>query len=210
MVLHLTFSDDFQIVGMEVEEMKNQNSLLVGITALIINLGCGITAAFAQDIPQRITRNFDVKPGGELTINSEVGTINVQTADKDEVEVVVTKEIEGKLGSIARKAFTDFEVMFEQNGSDIRIQGKFKRYRQYWRKNGHPLRVHFQVTVPYQFNVVLKTTSTGAIHIDDLDGTVKAETSIGNLHFGEIQGTVWGKTGGSGSITYVKIWRWRY
>lgn len=183
--------------------MKNQNSLLVGITTLIINLGCGITGVFAQDIPQRITRIDvgDVKPGGTLTIDSEIGTINVQTADKDEVKVIVTKEVEGKLDRIARKALDDFEVTLEQNNSDIHIQGKFKRDRQYWMKEGHPLRLHFQATVPSQFNVVLKTTSTGAIHIDNLDGTVRAETSIGNLHLGEIQGAVWGKTGGPGSIT---------
>ena len=208
--------------------MKNQKSLLVGIAALIINLGCGITlwmlwsptgpeflqnlminpdwgitAAFAQDIPQRITRIDvgDVKPGGKLTIDSEIGTINVQTADTDEVKVIVTKEVEGKLDRIAQKALDDFEVTLEQNNSDIRIQGEFKRDRQYWMKEGHPLRLHFQATVPYQFNVVLKTTSTGAIHVDNLEGTVRAETSIGNLHLGEIQGTVWGKTGGPGSIT---------
>ena len=208
--------------------MKNQKSLLVGIAALLINLGCGmtlwmlwsptsleflqnlminldwgITAAFAQDIPQRITRIDvgDVKPGGKLTIDSEIGTINVQTADTDEVKVIVTKEVEGKLDSVAQKALDDFEVTLEQNNSDIHIQGEFKRDRQYWMKEGHPLRLHFQATVPYQFNVDLKTTSTGAIHVDNLEGTVRAETSIGNLRFGEIQGTVWGKTGGPGSIT---------
>ena len=206
--------------------MKNQRSLLVGIAALIINLGCGmtlwmlwsptgpeflqnlmidldwgITAAFAHDAPQDIRGNFRVKPGGTLTIDSEIGTINVQTADKNEVEVVVTREVEGKLDRIAQKALTDFEVTFEQNDSDIHIQGEFKRDRQYWMKEGHPLRFHFQVTVPYQSSVDLKTTSAGAIHVDNLDGTVRAETSIGNLRFGEIQGAVWGKTGGPGSIT---------
>ena len=181
--------------------MKNQNSFLLGITALIINLSCGITAVFAQDIPQRITRNFDVKPGGTLTVDSEIGTINVQTADKNEVEVVVTREVAGKLDSIAQKALTDFEVTFEQNNSDIRIEGKFKRDRHYWMKNGHPLRFYFQVTVPSQSNVDLKTAAAGAIHIDEFDGTVRAETSIGNLRFGDIQGTVWGKTGGPGKIT---------
>ena len=181
--------------------MKNRSSLLVGITALIINLGCGITAAFAHDAPQDIKGNFHVKPGGTLTIDSEIGTINVQTADKNEVEAVVTREVEGKLDSIAQKALTDFEVTFEQNNSDIRVEGKFKRDRHYWMKNGHPLRFHFQVTVPSQSNVNLKTASAGAIHVDNLDGTVRAETSIGNIHLGEIQGAVWGKTGGPGKIT---------
>ncbi len=181
--------------------MKNQNSLLMGITALIINLSCGITAAFAHDTPQDIKGNFHVKPGGTLTVDSEIGTINVQTADKNEIEVVVTREVEGKLDSIAQKALTDFEVAFEQNNSDIRIEGKFKRDRQYWMKNGHPLRFHFQVTVPSQSNVDLKTAAAGAIHVDNLDGTVRAKTSIGNIHLGKIQGAVWGKTGGPGKIT---------
>ncbi len=181
--------------------MKNQNSFLVGVTALIINIVFGVTAAFAQDTPQDIMGNFHVKPGGKLTIDSEIGTVNVQTADKNEVEVVVTREVEGKLDSVAQKALTDFEVTFEQNNSDIRIEGKFKRDRQYWMKNGYPLRLHFQVTVPYQSNVDLKTASAGAIHVDNLDGTVRAEASIGNLRLGEIQGIVWGKTGGPGSIT---------
>ncbi len=181
--------------------MKNQNSFLLGITALIINLSCGITAAFAHDAPQDIKGNFHVKPGGTLTVDSEIGTINVQTADKNEVKVVVTREVEGKLDSIAQKALTDFEVTFEQNNSDIRIEGKFKRDRRYWMKNGHPLRFHFQVTVPSQSNVDLKTAAAGAIHVDNLDGTVRAKTSIGNIHLGEIQGAVWGKTGGPGKIT---------
>ena len=206
--------------------MKNQKSLLVVIAALIINLGCGVvlwmlwsltgpeflenlminldwgvTAAFAHDAPQDIKRNFHVKPDGTLTIDSEIGTINVQTVDKNEVEVVLTREVEGKLDSVAQKALTDFDVTFEQNDSDIRIEGKFKRDRQYWMKNGHPLRFHFQVTVPYQSNVDLKTASIGAIHVDNLDGTVRVEASIGNLRLGEIQDAVWGKTGGPGSIT---------
>ena len=181
--------------------MKNRNSLLAGITALIINLGCGMTAAFAHDAPQDIKGNFHVKPGGTLTVDSEIGTINVQTADKNEVEVVVTREVEGKLDSIAQKALADFEVTCAQNNSDIRIEGKFKRDRHYWMKNGHPLRFHFQVTVPCQSNVDLKTAAAGAIHVGNLDGTVRAETSIGNIHLGEIQGAVWGRTGGPGKIT---------
>lgn len=181
--------------------MKNRNSLLVGITALIINLGCGITAPFAHGAPHDIEGNFHVKPGGTLTVDSEIGTINVQTADKNEVEVVVTRAVEGKLDSTAQKALADFEVTCAQNNSDIRIEGKFKRDRHYWMKNGHPLRFHFQVTVPYQSNVDLKTAAAGAIHVGNLDGTVRAEASIGNIHLGEIQGAVWGRTGGPGKIT---------
>ena len=110
----------------------------------------------------------------KISKTTQVATYNVQTADKGNVKVIVRKKVEGKLNSIVQKALTDFEVTLEQNNSNIRIQGEFKRDHQYWMKEGHPLRLHFQGTVPYQFNVVLKTTSTGVIHIDNLDGTVRA------------------------------------
>ena len=181
--------------------MKNQNIFLLLITALIVYLSRGMTVAFAQDAKEHIRRNFNIKPGNRLTIDSEIGTIDVRTADKSEIEVVVTKEAKGKLDNKTQKAFADFEITFKRNSSNVRVEGKFKRDPQYWMEKGHPLRVHFQVAVPYRFDVVLKTGSIGDIHVGDLDGNVKAESDVGNLNFGEIRGTVWGKTGGPGDIT---------
>lgn len=147
---------------------------------------------------EKIERTYRVKTGGSLTVLSEFGAIEVQTAEQDAVEVVVIKESKFKLVKATQEALADFKVAFEHDGSDVRIEGAFKRGRKHWRKQLNRLKIRFLVTVPQQYNVDLDTSS-GGITIADLDGDVRAKTSGGSLRFGNITGTVWGRTSG-GSI----------
>jgi DUF4097 and DUF4098 domain-containing protein YvlB len=155
---------------------------------------------FAETALQPEKREFNVERGGQLTIDSEFGTIDVQTTGQDKVTVIATKEVTGKLDSVAQAALADFEVKFEQENSDVKIEGTFKHRRKYWLKKGHPLHIRFQVIVPYQYNVFLETRTRGNIHVGDIAGTVRAQTSDGDLHLGDIRGTVWGKTRVRGNI----------
>lgn len=149
---------------------------------------------------EKIEKAFSVKAGGSLTIVSEFGAIDIQTAEQDKVEVIVTKESKPKfkLVKVSQEILEDFEVTFEQNGADVRIDGKFKQGRKHWQKQLNQLKIHFLVTLPRQYNVDLDTSS-GGISVDDLDGYVRTETSAGDLRFGKIKGTVWGRTS-AGSI----------
>lgn len=147
---------------------------------------------------EKIERTYNVKSGGRLTIVSEFGEIEVQTAEQDEVEVVVTKESKFKSVKTSQEALTDFEIAFEHDGSDVRIEGAFKQGREHWRKQLNRLKIRFLVTVPQQYNVDLDTSS-GGITVADLGGDVRAKTAGGSLRFEKIIGTVWGRTSG-GSI----------
>ena len=155
--------------------------LQLGIPVFLSILCCGIV--FAETALQPDKREFNVKRGGQLTIDSEFGTIDVQTAEQDKVTVIATKEVTGKLDSVAQAALADFEVTFEQENSDVKIEGTFKHRREYWLKKGHPLHIRFQVIVPYQYNVFLETRTRGNIHVGDIAGTVRAQTSDGDLRF---------------------------
>ena len=106
--------------------------------------------------PNRIEKTYHVNPGGRLTIDAEMGNINVQTAAQDRVEVVVTKEAKSRLHRF-QEALDDFKVTFDQRGSNIYIQGKFGRGRNYWQRQLNDLKIRFQVTVPRQYNVDLNT-----------------------------------------------------
>ena len=180
--------------------MGNKNVILrLGTPVFVSIFCCGIV--FAQTTLQPDKREFNVKQGGQLTIDSEFGTIDVQTAEQDKVTVITTKEVTGKLDSMAQAALADFEVTFEQENSDVKIEGTFKYRREYWLKKGHPLHIRFQVIVPYEYNVFLETRTRGNIHVGDIAGTVRAQTSDGDLRFGDIRGTVWAKTRVRGNIT---------
>ncbi len=146
---------------------------------------------------EKIEKTYSVEAGGSLTVVSEFGAIEIQTAEQDEVKVVVAKESKFKLVKVAREVLADFEVAFEHDGPDVRIEGVFKHGRGHWRKKLNQLKIRFLVTVPRQYNVDLDTSS-GGISVADLDGEVRAKTSGGSLRFGDITGPVWGRTSGGG------------
>lgn len=147
---------------------------------------------------EKIEKAFSVKSGGNLTVVSEFGAIEIQTAEQDEVKVVITKESKFKLVGTIQEVLEDFEVAFEHEGPDVRIEGAFKRGREHWQKKLNRLKIRFLITVPQQYNVDLDTSS-GGISVTDLNGDVRAGTSGGSLHLGDITGSVWGRTSG-GSI----------
>ena len=193
-----------------------------------------VTATSDGNILKKIEKAYNVKAGGNLTVVSEFGAIDVQTAEQDKVEAVIIFSPAGsdvvniagnnnvviqsnsnrgnvviingkvqngsksKLDPRVKEAVEDFEVTFEHNDADVRIEGKFKRGRKHWRKELNRLKILFQLTVPQQYNLDLNTSS-GGILVTDIDGYIRAETSAGSLRFGKIKGTVWGRTS-AGSI----------
>ncbi len=155
---------------------------------------------------------LSVNPTGHLTVDLEFGTINIETTDQDHINIAYTQEWKAKFRELRPKSFVwitklpyDFEITTEHEEadteSDVRIEGKFKRGREHWQEGLKWYTVDVRVTVPRQYNVTLKTASSGDIHVDNLMGAVSVEVLDGNLHLGEIQGEVWGKTYGSGDIT---------
>ena len=169
------------------------------VLLLLYSTGCQFTSRTAEEpVLEKIEKAFSVKAGGSLTIVSEFGAIEIQTAEQNEVAVVITKESKFKLVGTIQEVLEDFEVAFEHEGPDVRIEGAFKRGREHWQKKLNRLKIRFLITVPQQYNVDLDTSS-GGISVADLDGNVRARTSGGSLRFGNITGTVWGRTSG-GSI----------
>ena len=195
--------------------MKKQKKLLLRITVLAFALSC-ITVSVH---PQTITKTFDVRPGGELTLNSQFGTIDVKINSRNQVSYVARKTVDpntnltiggltkSELDRFLQEALADFEVTFSRTGSDVLIQGQFKRGWEYWVRHTHAtallikLKIDFQVTVPRQYNVNLKTGSSGNIRTDDIGGELKAESDYGDIQLGNIAGSVSAKTGSSGDIT---------
>ncbi len=153
---------------------------LAGAAALAI-LAIAFTVAHAETVD----RSFEVGEGGTLVVETDLGSIEIQTANTQTAEVRVTKT-----GPRTDK----FSVDFSHQGNDLTVNGN------YTKSMGRGPKVRFIITVPKRYNVNL-TTSGGSISVDDLEGEVRTKTSGGSLSFGEIQGTVWGRTsGGSVSI----------
>lgn len=173
--------------------------VLLLMLLMLYSMGCQSTLSIPEEaVLEKVEKTYNVTPGGRLTLLSEFGAVEIQTAEQDEVAIVVTKASKYRLLKAAEKMIADFELGFEHEGSDVRIEGAFKRGRKHWQKKLSRLNVHFLVRVPHRYNIDVET-SGGSVSVADLEGDVRAKTSGGTLHFGNITGSVSGRTSG-GSI----------
>lgn len=131
-------------------------------------------------------RSFDVSAGGRFVLDADWGTVEVETWDRDAVDVVVERTDELEI------------LEFDEEEGTITVRSRRKErlgILRWFRSDDAPL---FKVTVPRRFDLGL-TTAGGKIAIGDIDGEIVARTAGGSLVIGEVGGSVHGRTAG-GSI----------
>ena len=162
---------------------------------------CSSTACYldGEGFRDTVEKTFQVSEGGNLKIQTDMGSIEVRSGQQDRVSVRVVMKAHAHTREKARKILRDFQINMEKNGNDVVVNADYKHKKRWFRFFGsNRLNVRFEVSVPSVFNVNLKT-SGGSISVSDLKGRVETRTSGGSLHFGMIQGPVVGRTSG-GSI----------
>jgi DUF4097 and DUF4098 domain-containing protein YvlB len=158
------------------------NNSIQKILFLLVALFSVTAAIPAKSETENVDRSFSAKSGGNLTIESDQGSIKVVTWGKQKVEVLVEKKA-GK-----QKQLDGFKANFNQKGNDIFVEGDGDR--------NNRVSVKFIIKVPQEFNLDLKTGG-GSIEVSDISGEVKVNTSGGNIIIGDvIQGNVEAKTSG--------------
>lgn len=86
-----------------------------------------------------------VNPTGHLTVDTELGTIHIETTNRNDVDIATEKKWESKSGLLRPKLWKrvgellkDFEITIEYDNpesvSSVQIEGKFKRGREYWQE----------------------------------------------------------------------------
>lgn len=146
-----------------------------------------------------VSKSFTVEPGGELTVDADQGDIEILTGDKNTVEIVVEREVQGASESKAASALKGNKLTFTKDGNKVSVESVTAKASHGLFSFSHPnLNIHFHITVPKRFNTSLNTAG-GNIKVSDLNGTVDAHSSGGDLTFAKIQGAVDGHTSG-GSV----------
>jgi hypothetical protein len=155
-------------------------------------------------VTHEITKNFEVSAGGELTIDTEIGSIEVKASNQSNIGVEIILDSKTGDEDRAQEMFDDFEIEFNQDGNAVEIIAEYfgnesKGWNIFGTRTRRSLQAKFIITVPEKFNIYAKT-SGGSIQVGDLEGEVDVRTSGGSLRFDNISGPVKGKTSG-GSIT---------
>ncbi len=144
---------------------------------------------------RHIEKTFSAKNGGNLLLDTDVGDVDIQTWDKEEVYVKV--DIEG-----SDRRSDKFDVKFSESADRISIIGKAND-NSFLKWDVGDLDVRYHVTVPKKFSVKANT-SGGNMTLRNLEGDVRFETSGGNLSIDAVDGTVDINTSG-GNIDVKKI-----
>ncbi len=154
-----------------------------------------------QDFERRIEKSFQVQKGGTLFLKTDRGSVTIRAHAAEEVKVDVMLEADTRNRERAKEWLDEFEISFEQRGSDVDIRGEWPHE---WSWHSDRLKVHFDILVPQQYNLDVETAG-GSIDVGDLKGEVKLQTSGGSITTGRIGGPVSAHTsGGSISIAGAK------
>lgn len=175
-------------------------SVLVAFLSMLFL--AGLTFGLMEDT---ITKSFTVEPGGTLTLETDIGSIEVQGVEDNTLEVKVIREFRTNNEKKIEEMLENFEIDFNQSGSDVFIKAEYERsgWQRFWDNIGKRLRVKYIISVPHVYNVDLQTKG-GSISVEDIEGEVKSRTSGGSLHFDQIMGDISARTSG-GSIKIGQV-----
>ncbi len=149
------------------------------------------------DYEEIIEDRFDIGSGGLLTLDSDLGSIEIVGGSGDDVFLTVIKGVNNGSEREANRLFERFELDVDRSGRGLSITGKYDKPggRMNWRKG---LRVNFQLTVPQTTELDIRTAG-GSIQVEDIDAEINIKTSGGSLTMENIEGVVFARTSG-GSI----------
>src|SRR5438445_3103549 len=149
---------------------------------------CGLLLAVstlvARDVEDRLSQSYQVKPGGNLAVEADRGSIEVKSADGDQVAIEVLRKVSRESRARAEEVLKNHEVKFTQDGDTVQVRAELNSgWNSNWRDKGRNLQVRFLISVPKKFNVDLKT-SGGSIKVslsDKVAVDVDAKTSGGGV-----------------------------
>lgn len=142
-----------------------------------------------------IVEVFPVAPGGRLTIDADFGAIDVQSAEDDNLSVRVRRAAQLKADRRAGEVLKNFDVQMTHEATDVKIEAKFKGPVKQWKKMKKRLDVQFEIVVPRNYILDLKTADE-EISVVDIVGDVNVQTAGAGLRLQNIIGRIDGTTSG--------------
>ena len=142
-----------------------------------------------------IVEVFPVAPGGRLTIDADFGAIDVRSAEGNNLSVHIRRAAQLKEDRRAGEVLKNFDVQMTHEAADVKIEAKFRGPAKQWKKAKKRLDVQFEIVVPRNYALDLKTADE-EISVVDIGGDVHIHTAGAGLRLQNITGRIDGKTSG--------------
>ncbi|MFQ5637314.1 MAG: hypothetical protein ACE5IR_04910 [bacterium] len=132
------------------------------------------------------------EPSGrkEVVVDNVNGSIYVKGYDGDKVQLLVRKSISARAEAKLQRAreSVQLEISEEDNSIDLYVDGPFRRrdgsinYRG-WRHDGYEVEFDFELKVPRDTHLYLKTINDGDIRVENVSGDFDLDNINGGIEF---------------------------
>jgi len=138
-----------------------------------------------------------VRPDGRLVLRADLGSVMVETGRDDSMRCRVNLRAYAGDEEAARRLFRRYELGIQVlPAGGVSLRGRSAGSTLH-------LKVDYTVRVPRRFNLDLETRS-GHLHVQNLEGSLKAVTAGGEIHAGDVSRAVRAETAG-GSIVLGNV-----
>jgi hypothetical protein len=151
-------------------------------------------------IEDEINKSFRVTPGGQLTLDSDIGNVEIKTGNSDTINVEIKRRFKVDNRQAADELLRNLTVDMAQSGDDVKVIVKLVDHNN--ETNRRKIQMDFRVSMPRNFNLKLRTV--GNANIGNVQGTVTASTAGGSLIVGDVQGPVTASSAG-GSLNIGNV-----
>jgi len=170
--------------------------------ALLIVLLIGIIAAaedFRLEEKEQIQKTLkfqDPAKPRELQVDNIFGSIIVEGYSGEEVMLIAHKTIRGRSAEKIQKAKEEVQLKISEEGNtiDLYVDGPFRcseeRRRRSWRDPGYEVQFDFELKVPRQISLYLKTVTEGDIKVKNAEGELALNNVNGEIEMEEVAGSV--------------------
>ncbi len=149
---------------------------------LVVAVAATLVTSVALAAHRSYDRQVSAPPGGRLTFQTNVGSVNVVGGQAP--EVIVHADLEGSESFLAR-----VHISVGQSGSGVTVSARADHRGWFHWFQFEANRVRFTVQVPGDYPVDVRT-SGGDLHVRDLNAAVRASTSGGDAVVRNVAGGV--------------------
>src|SRR6476659_7151360 len=165
-------------------------------SSMLAAIALAVNAHAGSGLRDEIVDSFAVKPGGTLTFDSDLASVEINTSETETLRAEFIREFKVSNAQEAEALRQKLDVQMTKTGNDVKVTVRWTGDRH--DRDLRKVRVNFRIAMPRKFNLDLRTV--GSAKIGNLDGTVKANINGGSLQLRDVNGPLIARTNG-GSIT---------
>jgi DUF4097 and DUF4098 domain-containing protein YvlB len=198
---------------LRINTCKNLRRRWLPLAIIVFLLVLSKPWSYAATVDEVFTKQIPFQQGGFLELHNSNGGVEVQSWDKNEVEIKAYKRVRAGNKGQAEELMQELKIEVVQTATEIKIttitpaamrkDGGFFD----WLFNGdnNSCSVEYQLLVPKSIDLNIETTN-GKVYCQQIKGRLRLNSTNGKITAREIEGLVRSKTtNGSLDIEFISV-----